>query len=103
MYWRFRQFLHVPDPVPVRDRNTTEMFLLQTGSRHLGLLILSAPVPEPVPARMQAIYLAAGSSPVPDPVPVRMQVIYLAAGSSPVPDPVPAKANDHGFDYSFFR
>ena len=94
--------MHVPDPVPARDWNTTEMFLLQTESRHRELLILSAPVPEPVPGRMQTIYLAAGSSPVPDPVPVRIQVIYLAAGSSLVPDPVPAKVNDHGSDSSFF-
>ena len=75
-------FLHVPDPVPVRDRNTTEIFLLQTGSRHRELLILSAPVPEPVSVRLQTLYLAAGSTPVPDPVPGRMKAIYLAAGSS---------------------
>ena len=105
-------FLHVPDPVPVRDRNTKEMFLIQTGSRHRQILILSAPVPDPVPVRdtgsrhcellilsdpvpdpvpvrMQVIYLAAGSSPVPEPFPVRMQTIYRAAGSNLVPDPVP--------------
>ena len=68
-----------------------EMFLLQTGSEHLELLILSALVSVLVPARMQDIYLAAGSNPVSVSVPVRMLAVYLAAGSSPVPDLVPAR------------